>query len=329
MNKKQFIWLLIALLLFAATGVSGVLMAERARQLSLESVETVVGSLFSQEEEDVVSLPAEPYLARVCVEGTILSDGALYGESFDLDYTLGCIEEYMADENNVGLFLYINSPGGEVNASDTLYLKLMDYKNITGRPIYCYFDDYACSGGYYAAMPADEIYANRNSVCVNIGVYISTYNFAGLFEKAGVEEVTFRSSPNKGIGLAGSPWTEEQKEIYQGIVDLQYQQFLEVVAEGRGMTCDEVKALDDGREMLAVQALEAGFIDGICRLEEYEQLVLAKFSDDTVIYTPYVEQDIMDELLSYLDSRLPRSDSQVWMDFAEKNGGMVVMAYAD
>jgi len=328
MTKKQFIWLAIALLLFAGTGISGILMAERAQQQNLAMVEDMFAGLFSGEE--AVDCPADsPYVARVNVEGSIMSDGAAYGEGFDLDYTIECIEDYMADENNVGLFLYINSPGGEMNASDTLYYKLMDYKTETGRPIYCYFDDYACSGGYYVAMPADEIWANRNSMCVNIGVYISTYNFAGLFEKAGVEEVTFRSSPNKGIGMPGTPWTEEQKEIYQSIVDLHYQQFLEVVAEGRGMTADEVKRLDDGREMLAIQALEAGFIDGICRLEEYEQAVLADFSDDTVIYEPYIEPSPMEELFGYLDSRLPRSDSQVWMDFAEKNGGMVVMAYAD
>ncbi|MBE6969694.1 MAG: S49 family peptidase [Ruminococcaceae bacterium] len=327
MSKKQFIWLLIALLLFAATGVSGVLMAERAQQQSLAAMETMFGSLFAAEEEST-TYPDGPYVARVNVEGAITS-AAAYGEGFDLDYTLRCIEDYMADEDNVGLLLYVNSPGGEMNASDTLYYKLMDYKTETGRPIYCYFDDYACSGGYYVAMPADEIYANRNSMCVNIGVYISTYNFSGLFEKAGVEEVIFRSSENKGIGMPGTPWTEEQKEIYQSIVDLHYQQFLEVVAEGRGMTTDEVKRRDDGREMLAVQALEAGFIDGICRLEEYEQMVLANFSEDTVIYEPYVEPDFMDELLGYLDSRLPKSDSQVWMDFAEKKSGMVVMAYAD
>lgn len=327
MNKKQFIWLLIALLLFAATGVTGAMMARSAREQSAQLLESGFAALFSQEEAE--ALPEGPYVARVSVEGSILSDGALYGESFDLEYTIECIEDYMADENNVGLFLYINSPGGEMNASDTLYYKLMDYKHETGRPIYCYFDDYACSGGYYVAMPADEIYANRNSMCVNIGVYISTYNFAGLFEKAGVEEVTFRSSPNKGIGMPGTPWTEEQKAIYQSIVDLHYQQFLEVVAEGRGMSTEEVKRRDDGREMLAVQALEAGFIDGICRLEEYEQAVLADFSDDTVIYEPGFVLSPMEELLSYLDSRLPRSDSQVWMDFAEKNSGMVVMAYAD
>ena len=327
MTKKQFIWLVIALLLFAGTGISGILMAERAQQQNLTMMEDMFTGLFSGEE--TADCPDSPYVARVNVEGSIVSDGAAYGESFDLDYTLECIEDYMADGNNVGLLLYINSPGGEMNASDTLYYKLMDYKSETGRPIYCYFDDYACSGGYYVAMPADEIWANRNSMCVNIGVYISTYNFAGLFEKAGVEEVTFRSSPNKGIGMPGTPWTEEQKEIYQSIVDLHYQQFLEVVAEGRGMTADEVKRRDDGREMLAIQALEAGFIDGICRLEEYEQAVLADFSEDTVIYEPYIEPSPMEELFGYLDSRLPRSDSQVWMDFAEKNGGMVVMAYAD
>ena len=328
MNKKQFIWLLVALLVFTVTGISGIIMAERAQEQSLAMLESSFGSLFAAE-EDYAAYADGPYVARVDVDGTIMSATDAYGGGFDLDYTLACIEDYMADENNVGLFLYINSPGGEMNASDTLYYKLMDYKAETGRPIYCYFDDYACSGGYYVAMPADEIWANRNSMCVNIGVYISTYNFAGLFEKAGVEEVVFRSSPNKGIGMPGSPWTEEQKEIYQSIVDLHYQQFLEVVAEGRNMTTDEVKRLDDGREMLAVQALEAGFIDGICRLEEYEQQILANFSEDTVIYEPYAEPDFMEELMGYLDSRLPKSDSQVWMDFAEKNSGMVVMAYAD
>lgn len=328
MNKKQFIWLLIALLLFAATGVTGALMARTAREQSAALLEGGLSALFSTEEA-AAERPTEPYVARVGVEGSIMSDGALYGEGFDLDYTLACIEDYMADENNVGLFLYVNSPGGEMNASDTLYYKLMDYKAETGRPIYCYFDDYACSGGYYVAMPADEIYANRNSMCVNIGVYISTYNFSGLFEKAGVEEIIFRSSENKGIGMPGSPWTEEQKEIYQSMVDLHYQQFLEVVAEGRGMSTDEVKRRNDGREMLAAQALEVGFIDGICRLEEYEQAVLADFDDGTVIYEPAYAPNPMEELLSYLDSRLPQSDSQIWMDFAEKNGGAVVMAYAD
>ena len=328
MNKKQFLWLLIALLLFAATGVGGVVMAERAQEQRLAMMESSLGSLFAAEEESTAYTEG-PYVARVAVEGTIASDAAAYGDGFDLDYTLSCIEDYMADENNVGLLLYINSPGGEMNASDTLYYKLMDYKNETGRPIYCYFDDYACSGGYYVAMPADEIYANRNSMCVNIGVYIATYNFSGLFEKAGVEEVIFRSSENKGIGMPGTPWTEEQKEIYQSLVDIHYQQFLEVVAEGRGMTVEQVRTLDDGREMLAVQALEAGFIDGICRLEEYEAAVLSHFSEDTVLYEPEYAPDPMAELFGYLDSRLPRSDSQVWMDFAEKHGGMVVMAYAD
>ena len=268
MNKKQFVWLLIALVVFTVTGVTGVLMAERAQQQSLAAMESMFSGLFAPEAE--AALPETPYLGRISVDGTIMSTADVYGGGFDLDYTIGLIEDYMADENNVGLFLYVNSPGGEMNASDTLYYKLMDYKAETGRPIYCYFDDYACSGGYYVAMPADEIYANRNSMCVNIGVYIATYNFAGLFEKAGVEEVIFRSSPNKGIGMPGSPWTEEQKDIYQSIVDLHYQQFLEVVAEGRGMSTDEVRTRDDGREMLAVQALEAGFIDGICRYEEYE-----------------------------------------------------------
>ncbi|MBQ9408064.1 MAG: S49 family peptidase, partial [Clostridia bacterium] len=221
--------------------------------------------------------------------------------------------------------LFVDSPGGEIKAADELYLKLMDYKQ-TGRPIYCYFDSTACSGGYYVAMPADEIWADRNCICVNIGVYISTYNYAELMEKLGVEQVVFKSSENKGIGMGGVPWTEEQKAIYQSIVDEYYDQFLAVVAEGRNMTKEQVARNDDGREMLASQALRAGFIDGICRYEEYERRVLEEMGTD-VLFEPAAEESSLWELMQYFSSVMPRSDTQVMMDFAESHSGMVVMAY--
>ncbi len=166
---------------------------------------------------------------------------------------------------------------------------------------------------------------------MNIGVYIETYNLSGLFEKYGVKEIMIKSSENKGIGALGQEWTEEQLAIYQSIVDLYYDQFLEVVAAGRGMTKEQVKSLDDGREMLASQALAAGFIDGIGRYDDYLDAVLGRH-EGADLYEETPVQDEMFSLFNYLYGKLealvPSSDIQNLRELTEAQDGIVVMAYA-
>jgi protease-4 len=329
MNKKQFMWFLLAMVIFVVTGFAGVNSALSARERSVELAEKAAG-MFSGMSEGKLDLPSEPYVAKVPVEGTIADTGSsvgLQGGGYDHEGLLKYIDSLIKDENNVGMLLYIDSPGGEIKAGDELYLKLMDYKEATGRPIWCYFDGTACSGGYYVAMASDEICADRNCICVNIGVYISTYNLSKLFDKYGIEQVNFKSSENKGIGMMGVPWTDEQKEIYQTMVDLMYDQFLDVVAQGRNMTKAQVKQKDDGREMLASQALEAGFIDSIGRYEEYRDSVLERAGVPN-LYEYKKTVPAWQELLQYFYSAMPRSDTQALMDFARENSGFVVMAYA-
>ena len=329
MNKKQFMWFLLAMVIFVVTGFAGVNSALSARERSVELAEKAAG-MFSGMSEGKLNLPSEPYVAKVPVEGTIAdtdSSVGLQGGGYDHEGLLKYIDSLIKDENNVGMLLYIDSPGGEIKAGDELYLKLMDYKEATGRPIWCYFDGTACSGGYYVAMASDEICADRNCICVNIGVYISTYNLSKLFDKYGIEQVNFKSSENKGIGMMGVPWTDEQKEIYQSIVDEYYAQFLEIVAKGRNMTVDQVRRLDDGREMLASQALKAGFIDSIDRYENYEKKVLAAAGTEK-LYEPAAAPLNWQDLLQQFTSALPKSDTQAVMEFAETHSDIVVMAYA-
>ena len=329
MNKKQFMWFLLAMVIFVVTGFAGVNSALSARERSVELAEKAAG-MFSGMSEGKLNLPSEPYVAKVPVEGTIAdtdSSVGLQGGGYDHEGLLKYIDSLIKDENNVGMLLYIDSPGGEIKAGDELYLKLMDYKEATGRPIWCYFDGTACSGGYYVAMASDEICADRNCICVNIGVYISTYNLSKLFDKYGIEQVNFKSSENKGIGMMGVPWTDEQKEIYQSIVDEYYAQFLEIVAKGRNMTVDQVRRLDDGREMLASQALKAGFIDSIDRYENYEKKVLAAAGTEK-LYEPSAAPLNWQDLLQQFTSALPKSDTQAVMEFAETHSDIVVMAYA-
>ena len=334
MSKRQWIWLIVAIAVFALAGIASVAM-NTWRSTSIANAYSSLDSLYGgiTDMEQNAAFPDEPFLAELDIEGTIMESSGVtsyMNEGFDLDYILDYIDRLAECENNAGIVLYVDSGGGQVKASDEVYLKLLDYKAATGRPIYAYFDGMACSGAYYIAMAADNIWANRNCVCVNIGVYMSTYNLKGLFDKYGVEEIMIRSSENKGIGSLGQEWTDEQRAIYQSIIDLWYDQFVGIVAEGRGMTKDQVKMLDDGREMLALQALEAGFIDGICRWEEYKDYLeentgMPLYKEELPL-NPF--QQMLRTIYDRLESLVPRSEAEIIRDFMRDNEGITVMAYA-
>ncbi|MBQ1228974.1 MAG: signal peptide peptidase SppA, partial [Firmicutes bacterium] len=175
----------------------------------------------------------------------------------------------MADEENKGMILYVNTPGGSVFASDELYLKIREYQENTGRPVYSAMQSQATSGGYYISAPADKIFANRNCWTGSIGVTMGTFmDVSGLLEKLGIRTETITSGDNKAMGSGFEPMTYEQRAIFQSLIDEAYDQFVAIVAEGREMDDTEVRKLADGRIYTAAQALDNGLIDQIGTYEE-------------------------------------------------------------
>lgn len=320
MKKKQLISLIIAVLCFVFVGASNVLVRHVADSSLLSSI------------EDLDS-PMSEYIGIVNVSGTIMpndSSSSLFGTAgYDHNYLMNSVDEMMNDDLNVGIFLNLDTPGGTVYEADELYLKLMEYKETTGRPIYAYMNSYAASGGYYLAMAADEIYANRNTVTGSIGVIVSTYDMSGLYEKLGIKEVNIASGENKSMGSTGTAMTEEQLAIYQAYVDETYEQFVDVIEKGRGMDEATVKSLADGRIYTAQQALELNLIDGICGYEDYTDTVLEKFDNGVFYYEPANESlTYFSSLFSKLSSLVPKSDSQVLKELAESTESGVLMYYA-
>ena len=121
--------------------------------------------------------PKGPYIGVLFVEGSITSSnidswGIPFG--YQHQFTLAKIDSLIDDSDNKGLILYVDSPGGGIYESDELYLKLVEYKELTGRPVYSYMGSMAASGGYYVSAPADKIIANRNCWTGSIGVTIGT-----------------------------------------------------------------------------------------------------------------------------------------------------------
>ena len=207
------------------------------------------------------SVPTDDYIAVLDIAGTISEND---GYTYDQQYLLDSVDELMHDEYNKALLLRIDTPGGAVYQIDELYLKLMEYKEITGRPVYAAVESYAASGGYYVACAADAIYANRNAITGSIGVIMGEFlDVSELLDTLGVDVSYVASGANKGMGSYYQPMTEEQRAIYQAICDESYEQFVGIIADSRQMDDATVRKLADGRLYTASQALNHGLIDGI------------------------------------------------------------------
>lgn len=199
--------------------------------------------------------------------GTIYVDGEIdeYGTgTYNHQYLLNAIDVMMSDVHNKGMILSVNTPGGSVFASDELYLKVKEYQETTGRPVYSAMQSQATSGGYYISASCDKIIANRNCWTGSIGVTMGTFtDISELLDNLGIRTTTITSGKNKAMGSSMEPMTEEQHEIFQSLIDEAYDQFVGIVAEGRDMKEEKVRKLADGRIYTAKQALENGLIDAI------------------------------------------------------------------
>lgn len=326
MNKKQLVGLIVAGVVFAFVCSVSILTNKTSDRIFKK--ETLLES-FTQA-GDNFQLPVENFIGVVDVQGTIIStttSSVFDTASYNHERTLKLIDALKESKYNKGILLTVNSPGGGIYESDDLYLKLKEYKEETGRPVWTYMESQACSGGYYIAMASDHIVANRNSWTGSIGVIIGLSNYKELAEKIGFETIYFTSGPNKAMGAATLDITEEQKDILQSLVDEAYLQFVDIVSDGRQMSADIVKPIADGRIYSAAQALELNLIDTI---DTYENTVAA-FQTETEtskLYEPTQDPWSFSSLFSVAMKLKPKSDAEIMTQFLEKQGSGVPMYYA-
>ena len=329
MNRKQIAGLIAAALVFTLVSISSMYARDRLRERVVNFVST----------GELPSLPESgPYVGVIEVKGTIIentpSSPLLAVNEYDHLMTLSRIDEFMDSSSNKGILMKVDSPGGAVYESDELYLKLKRYREETGRPIYVYMKSQATSGGYYIAMASDgKVFANRNAWTGSVGVIISLLNVKELYDKLGIKEVDITSGKNKAIGSSGLEMTDEQREILQSLVDESYDQFVEIVAEGRDMSERAVRALADGRIYTAKQAYENGLIDGVMTYEELEDLIYEELGDDIRIREPEIKTPIWQQIFRGFESAIrsgqSKSDAQAIIEFIEKKGNGALMYYAD
>ena len=261
MRTRSRRWILAALAALGMAGCSGLITIDLSPKIRPLEEETVEGSGQAkillldlsgvlQEEATSFSLttppPKVPLLARVREE----------------------LKKAEKDDDVKALVVRINSPGGTITASDIIHKELRGFKERKKVPVIAAIMDVGASGGYYAALAADQILAHPTTVTGSIGVVMLTLNAQGLLEKIGVAPVTIKSGEKKDAGSPFRAMTADERALFQGIIDEMYGRFVRLLAESRHLPEAQVRAFADGRVYTADQALALKLVDRIGYLDD-------------------------------------------------------------
>jgi protease IV len=173
------------------------------------------------------------------------------------------IRRFRDDASVKGFVVAINSPGGEVGPSQSIYREIKRLRDSDKRPVIAAINSVGASGGYYVALGADSIYANPGAITGSIGVIMEMPNVGGLMQKVGVDMQVVKSAEHKDIGSPFREMSASDREVLGAMVQDVYSQFVETVAAERKQSRAQLGPLVDGRVMSGRQAMQAGLIDRV------------------------------------------------------------------
>jgi len=206
-------------------------------------------------------------IAVVTMRGLISS--SLPGTVSDsmVDDMRAALEQARDDSRVKAIVLEVDSPGGEVTASDAIYSALVKVR--ARKPVVVYMDSLAASGGYYVSCGGKFLMANETTITGSIGVIIQTLNYEQLFNKVGLASVVFKSGKFKDMLNGARPITPEERELVQSFIMKTYDKFLGIVAKERNLPAELLRnTIADGRILSGKDAFEHKLIDGLGELDD-------------------------------------------------------------
>ncbi len=180
----------------------------------------------------------------------------------------GTLDGFRDDPGVRAFVIEIESPGGTVGASQSIFEAIRDLREDDDRPVLAWMGDVGASGGYYAAIGADSVYALPGTMTGSIGVIMEFPNAEELFRKVGVGWEVVASGEHKDLGGLDRALSPEGRKILEEVVGDVHEQFVEVVSENRNLDRETVRGLADGRVFTGRQAHDLGLVDGLMTLPE-------------------------------------------------------------
>jgi protease IV len=200
------------------------------------------------------------------------------------DTITAALREAAHDDSVSAIVLRVDSPGGSVTASETIWREVKKTRE-RGKPVVASMGAVAASGGYYISMCADAIVANAGTITGSIGVLTGKLVARDLKDRLGVGSDAVRTNANADAWSINAPFTPEQQAQVEAEADLCYTDFVERVAEGRNLSVEAVDAVARGRVWTGADALEHGLVDelGGLRTAVRKAKVLAGLDEDTKV----------------------------------------------
>jgi protease-4 len=288
--RKRVGWMVTALILAVMLGLAGLVIVS---QLALHSLNFGHGSKLTRtreagpklEEYQLEDNDSQNKIAVITVDGIITEHEFDGSGNSQVDVLKAQLDRAADDKHVKAVILKVDSPGGEVLASDEIYNAICDFQSDAaddngkpgrkGKPVICSMGSLAASGGYYISSGCRWIVANELTITGSIGVIMHGWNYRGLMDKVGIAPMTFKSGKFKDM-LSGDRATNEipaeERVMVQSLIDETYAKFTNVVADGRSVAhelnqkegaalADDWLDYADGRVVSGAQALDLGLVD--------------------------------------------------------------------
>ena len=264
-------------------------------------------------------------IALLDIAGIITSEAWDRSGSSLVDLVSDQLRRAGEDDSVKAVILRVDSPGGEVLASDEIYRAIADFQKVYKKPAVASMGGLAASGGYYVSAPCQWIVANELTITGSIGVIMHSYNYRGLLNKVGVRPEVFKSGKFKDM-LSGEKNEDEilpeEKQMVQALIDETFERFKKVVAEGRKRAneqnggegrklADDWGDYADGRVLSGRQAYELGFVDELGNFDTAVERArdLAKISNANLVqYERPFDLGNLFRLFGETDSRAVKID---------------------
>jgi protease IV len=189
----------------------------------------------------------------VDLDGVILSPEPVVGQ----------LKKFGDDSSIKAIILHVNSPGGGVAASEEIYREVKRIREEKKKKIVVSIETVGASGAYYIASASNKIYADNGSIVGSIGVIAEWVNYGELLKWAKLKNIVFKTGEFKDTGNPARDLTPAEQAYMQSLIDNMFGQFVQAVADGRGMKFDDVKSIANGKVWTGEQALSMKLIDNV------------------------------------------------------------------
>ncbi len=222
------------------------------------------------------------------------------GQIMNCDKELKALRKFAKEDKIKAVLVRIDSPGGAVGPSQEVYSELRRIGE--KKPVVCSMGSVAASGGYYIAAGCQKVLANPGTLTGSIGVISQLPYVADIAKELKFRMITIKSGKLKDVGNPFREMTEEELAFFQGMMDGIHNQFINAVAEGRGLKVEDVRPFADGRVMSGLEAKERKLVDELGGFNDAIRLAaqLAKIEGEPRLQyppedKPFHFQDLMKE----------------------------------